>query len=103
MNKRYLANCNFPYYYFPQVFVSVTVLGVGLHSVFFSRLDIFLLCNPVKCNNCSTGLCQYNYNLLFVSLVDSIFTHGVRCAHVTPVRYLNLPGRFFVQMNALSP
>jgi hypothetical protein len=78
------------------------VLGVGLRSVFFSGLDFFLLCNPVKCNNYRNGLCQYNYNLLFVPVADSIFTHGLRCAHVTPVRCLNLPGRFFVQMNALS-
>jgi len=80
------------------------LLGVGLRSV-FSRLDFFLLCKPAKCNNCSNGLCQYNYNLLYVyvAVTDSIFTHGLSCAHVTPVRYLNLLGRFFVQMNALPP
>jgi len=90
MNKRCLANCNFSYYavlvYFSQVFDSFMELGVGLHSVFFSRLDSFLLCNPVRGNNCSTGLYQYNYNLLFVSVTDSIFTHGLRFAHVTPGR-----------------
>jgi hypothetical protein len=52
--------------------------------------------NMLFCNNCSSGLCQYNYKLLFVSVANSIFTHRVLCVHVTPVSYLNSLGRFLV-------
>ena len=105
-NKRYLAIVTFLatqfwYTFHKSLFRSwYLVLGYILCSSLVWIL--FLLCKPVKCNNSSTGIYKYNYNL-FVSVAYRILTHGLRCAHVTPVRYMNLSGRFLVQINASSP